>query len=86
MHVDRIKAVSCVDTSYRVKVNSRALSSAACSCVSSRDQLHGEEMTEHTSRSRDGAGEMTQRLRALTALPENWGSIPRTHLAAHNCL
>ena len=33
-----------------------------------------------------GAGEMAQRLRALTALPEDPGSIPSTHMAAHNCL
>ena len=28
---------------------------------------------------------MAQQLRALTALPENPGSIPSTHMAAHNC-
>ena len=33
-----------------------------------------------------GAGEKTQWLRALAALPENPGSIPRTHLVAHNLL
>ena len=33
-----------------------------------------------------GAGEMAQRLRALTALPEDLGSILRTHMAAHDCL
>jgi hypothetical protein len=33
-----------------------------------------------------GAGEMTQWLRALTAFPEDLGSIPSTHMAAHNCL
>ncbi|KAK7798640.1 hypothetical protein U0070_002731 [Myodes glareolus] len=33
-----------------------------------------------------GAGEMAQRLRALTALPEDPGLIPSTHMAAHNCL
>jgi hypothetical protein len=31
-----------------------------------------------------GAGEMAQQLRALTALPEDLGSIPSTHMAAHN--
>ena len=33
-----------------------------------------------------GAGEMAQRLRALTALPGDLGSVPSTHMAAHNCL
>jgi hypothetical protein len=30
---------------------------------------------------RDGSA-----VKALAALPENWGSIPSTHIAAHNCL
>ena len=34
----------------------------------------------------EGAGEMTQWLRALIALVEDPGSIPITHMAAHNCL
>ena len=29
---------------------------------------------------------MAQWLRALVALPEDWGSIPSTHRAAHNFL
>lgn len=29
---------------------------------------------------------MAQWLRAFTVLPEETGSIPNTHLAAHNCL
>jgi hypothetical protein len=29
---------------------------------------------------------MAQCLRALAALPEDLGSIPSTHMAAHNCL
>lgn len=29
---------------------------------------------------------MAQQLRALTACPEDLGSIPRTHMAAHSCL
>ena len=33
-----------------------------------------------------GAGEMAQWLRALTAPPEDLGSIPSTHMAAHSCL
>jgi hypothetical protein len=33
-----------------------------------------------------GAGEMAQRLRALTALPEVLGSIPSNHMMAHNHL
>jgi hypothetical protein len=33
-----------------------------------------------------GAGEMAQWLRALPALPKDMGSIPGTHMAAHNCL
>jgi hypothetical protein len=31
-------------------------------------------------------GEMTQRLRAMDAFPEDLGSIPSTHVAAHNDL
>ena len=30
------------------------------------------------------AGEMTQQLRAFASLPEDLGSIPSTHVAAHN--
>ncbi|CAO2595796.1 hypothetical protein LEMLEM_LOCUS8322, partial [Lemmus lemmus] len=33
-----------------------------------------------------GAGETAQRLRALAALPEDLGSIPSTHMEAHNGL
>ena len=33
-----------------------------------------------------GAGEMAQRLRALTALPEVLSSIPSSHMEAHNHL
>jgi hypothetical protein len=33
----------------------------------------------------NGAGEMVQWSRALAALPEDLGSIPSTHMAAHNC-
>ncbi|ERE78386.1 Lipogenin [Cricetulus griseus] len=33
-----------------------------------------------------GAGEMAQRLRALTALPEVLSSIPSNHMVAHNHL
>ena len=32
------------------------------------------------------AREMAQQLRALSALPKILGSIPSTHMAAHNCL
>jgi hypothetical protein len=32
------------------------------------------------------AGAMAQQSRALTALPEDLGSIPSTHMAAYNCL
>jgi hypothetical protein len=32
------------------------------------------------------AGEMAQWLKALAAFPEALGSIPSTHVAAHNCL
>jgi hypothetical protein len=31
-------------------------------------------------------GEMTQQVRALTALPKDPGSIPSMHMMAHNCL
>jgi hypothetical protein len=33
-----------------------------------------------------GAGEMAQRLRALTALPKVLSSIPSNHMVAHNQL
>ena len=33
-----------------------------------------------------GAGEMAPCFRAPVALPEDPGSIPITHIAAHNCL
>jgi hypothetical protein len=33
-----------------------------------------------------GAGEEAQWLRALAAFPEDPGSIPSAHMAAHNCL
>jgi hypothetical protein len=33
-----------------------------------------------------GAGEMAQRLRVQAVLPEDPGSIPSAHMAAHNCL
>lgn len=29
---------------------------------------------------------MAQQLSALTAFPEDWGSIPSIHVAVHNCL
>ena len=32
----------------------------------------------------DGVGEVAQWLRALAALPEDPGSIPSTHMTAHN--
>ena len=31
-----------------------------------------------------GDGEMAQQLRALSTLAENLGSVPSTHMAAHN--
>lgn len=34
----------------------------------------------------EGAGQMAQKLNALTALPEVSGSIPSTHVAAYNHL
>ena len=34
----------------------------------------------------EGAGEIAQWLRVLTAFPEDLGSNPSTHMAAHNCL
>ena len=33
-----------------------------------------------------GSGEVAQWLRGLTALPEDPGSIPSTHMDTHNCL
>jgi hypothetical protein len=35
---------------------------------------------------KEGAGEMAQRLTALTALPEVLSSIPSNHMVAHNHL
>ena len=35
---------------------------------------------------RHGAGEMTQGLRAVAALPEDLALIPSTHMAAPSCL
>jgi hypothetical protein len=35
---------------------------------------------------REGAGEMAQQLRALTALPEVLSSNPSNHMVAHNHL
>jgi hypothetical protein len=35
---------------------------------------------------KEGAGEMAQWLRALTALPEVLSSIPSNHMVAHNHL
>ena len=37
-------------------------------------------------KNRSRAGEMAQRLRALTALPEVLSSIPSNHMVAHNHL
>jgi hypothetical protein len=34
----------------------------------------------------EGAGEMAQQLRALTALPEDLSSIPSNHMVAYNHL
>jgi hypothetical protein len=49
-----------------------------------------EEREKGKERGREGgskkAGEMSQRLRALAALPEDTGSIPGTHMAAHRHL
>ena len=39
----------------------------------------------HEDRKR-GAGEMAQRLRTLTVLAEDPGSVPSTYMAAHNYL
>ena len=33
-----------------------------------------------------GARKMTQGLRVLAAVPEYQGSVPSTHITAHNCL
>ena len=40
----------------------------------------------HLKRDTLGAGEMGQWLGPLMVLPEDLGSIPSTHMAAHNCL
>ena len=34
----------------------------------------------------DRTGDRAQQLRALTAVPEDLGSVPSTHMAAHNYL
>jgi hypothetical protein len=31
-------------------------------------------------------GDMAQQLRAQSTLPKDLGSIPNTHIAAHNCI
>jgi hypothetical protein len=38
-----------------------------------------------SKQTKQGAREMAQWLRALSALPEVLSSIPSTHMAAHNC-
>jgi hypothetical protein len=38
------------------------------------------------SKIKQGSGEMAQRLRALTVLPEVLSSIPSNHMEAHNHL
>lgn len=44
-------------------------------------------MTSNTEKKYDyGAGEMGQWLRMLTALSEEPGSVPSTHIRLHNCL
>jgi hypothetical protein len=40
----------------------------------------------HSWRKYWGAGDMAQRVRALTALPEVLSSIPSNHMVAHNHL
>jgi hypothetical protein len=46
-----------------------------------------EDQLEHRHKETlQGAGEMAQRLRALTALPEVLSSIPSNHMVAHNHL
>jgi hypothetical protein len=54
------------------------------SCVPSRP--HSEKKIVLKNKIKIGAGDMAQQLRALPALPENPGSIPSTHMAAHNHL
>ena len=43
-------------------------------------------MAREAGEPQSGIGEVAQRLRALAAFPEELGSIPNTHMAAHNCL
>jgi hypothetical protein len=54
-----------------------------------RDSISKQNKTNKTKNKQTkqlGAGEMAQRLRALTALPEVLSSIPRNHMVAHNHL
>jgi hypothetical protein len=61
-------------------------------CVRIHKHIHAHKYEHthiHTHMSnlrKGGAGDMAQWLRALAALSENLGSIPRIHMAAHNCL
>jgi hypothetical protein len=51
------------------------------------DEGFGQARTKSVKyKSKQGAGEMAQWLRALTALPKDLGSIPRTHMVAHSHL
>jgi hypothetical protein len=41
---------------------------------------------KQTNKQKIGPRELTQLLRAFSALTEDLGSVPNTHMVAHNCL
>ena len=51
-----------------------------------RKKKGGEEEKEEEEECSNGAGEMAQRVRTLTALPKVLSSNPRKHMMAHNHL
>jgi hypothetical protein len=51
-----------------------------------RNPVSKKKTNKQTKTTKKGAGEMDQRLRTLTALPEVLSSIPSNYLVAHNHL
>jgi hypothetical protein len=52
----------------------------------SRSRENNYAIQEHIRKADEGAGEMTQWLRALAAVPEVLSSIPSNHMVAYNHL
>jgi hypothetical protein len=59
-------------------------------CVTGQPGLHRETLSRKTKQNKtkqnktEGAGEMAQRLRSLTALPKVLSSNPSNHMVAHD--